>query len=157
MKKWLKKVLGVEDIEKAAEEAARRVLEEEAKLAELERVREEAEAAARDALQKEEEAKLSPKDRATKKGEPWVSVLDVKVNNDNIRNGFFELDWNPLFIQQLILGGYGTPDDPEEEVVDRWFREIVTQMLIDENLDIDRGMGYINVTPINGGSKSEVS
>ena len=34
------------------------------------------------------------KQEATKKGEPWVAVLDTQVNPDNIRNGFFELDWN---------------------------------------------------------------
>ena len=31
------------------------------------------------------------KEQASKKGEPWVGVLDTKVNPDNIKNGFFEL------------------------------------------------------------------
>ena len=97
-----------------------------------------------------------PKEYATRRKEPWVSVLDVKVNEDNVRNGFFELDWNSYFIAQLVENGYGVDNDPEEEIVDRWFRDIVTNMLEAEGLDTDRGAGYINVVPIAKG-KSEVS
>jgi len=39
------------------------------------------------------------KEIATKKGKAWVAVLDTQVNPDNIRNGFFELDWNNQFIE----------------------------------------------------------
>ena len=100
--------------------------------------------------------KKDPKEYATRRKEPWVSVLDVKVNQDNVRNGFFELDWNKYFIAQLIENGYGVDNDPEEEIVDRWFRDIVTNMLEAEGQTTDRGMGYINVVPIEKG-KSEVS
>jgi hypothetical protein len=100
--------------------------------------------------------KKDPKEYATRRKEPWVSVLDVKVNEDNVRNGFFELDWNSYFIAQLIQNGYGVDNDPEEEIVDRWFRDIVTNMLEAEGQSTDRGMGYINVVPIEKG-KSEVS
>jgi hypothetical protein len=108
------------------------------------------------AQEAEELAKMTPKDRATKKGEPWVSVLDTHVNKDNIRNGFFELDWNELFVLQLKQAGYGFDGDPEEEIVDRWFRDLARNMLADEGLDPTRGAGFINVTPISKG-KSEVS
>jgi ssDNA-specific exonuclease RecJ len=108
------------------------------------------------AQQKEEQAKMTPKDRATAKGEPWVSVLDTHVNKDNIKNGFFELDWNDLFIVQLKQAGYGFDGDPDEEIVDRWFRDIVRNMLAEEGMDTTRGAGYINVVPISQG-KSEVS
>lgn len=100
--------------------------------------------------------KKDPKDYATRRKEPWVSVLDVKVNEDNVRNGFFEMDWNEYFIEELIRAGYGTEADPEEEIVDRWFRDIVYNMLDEEGLDTSRGAGYINVVPIDKG-KSEVS
>ena len=93
---------------------------------------------------------------ATKAGKPWVAVLDTQVNEDNIRNGFFELDWNEYFIEELMKNGYGFENDPEEEIVDRWFKEIVYNMLKDEGMDTDRGAGYINVVPIDKG-KSEVS
>jgi len=101
----------------------------------------------REALEKE-------KQQATKKGEPWVAVLDTQVNPENIRNGFFELDWNNEFIERLLDAGY--KGETNEEIVDAWFRTIVTQMLAEEGVDTERQMGYINVTPIDKG-RSEVS
>mgnify|MGYP006193828395 FL=1 len=97
-----------------------------------------------------------PKEYHTRKKEPWVNVIDVKVNEENVRNGFFELDWNKYFIAQLVESGYGVENDPEEEIVDRWFRDIVYNMLDEEGQDTNRGAGYINVVPIAKG-KSEVS
>ena len=97
-----------------------------------------------------------PKEYHTRKKEPWVNVIDVKVNEENVRNGFFELDWNEYFIAQLVQAGYGVDNDPEEEIVDRWFRDIVYNMLEEEGQDTNRGAGYINVVPIAKG-KSEVS
>ena len=97
-----------------------------------------------------------PKEYHTRKKEPWVNVIDVKVNEENVRNGFFELDWNEYFIAQLVQAGYGVDNDPEEEIVDRWFRDIVYNMLDEEGQDTNRGAGYINVVPISKG-KSEVS
>ena len=113
--------------------------------------------AAEEAAQKAEEiAKMTPKDRATACGEPWVSVLETHINKENIRNGFFELDWNEQFVLQLKQAGYGFDGDPDEEIVDRWFRDIVRGMLAEEGMDTSRGAGYINVVPITKG-KSEVS
>ena len=99
---------------------------------------------------------LKEKEAATKAKKPWVGVLDTQVNKDNIRNGFFELDWNKYFIKELMLNGYGEEGDPEEDIVDRWFRDIVYNMLEEEGMDTSRGAGYINVVPIDKG-KSEVS
>jgi hypothetical protein len=141
MKEFFKKITGI-----AAKEAA--LAAREAEMAEEKATLDKQEL---DLLQKKD-----PKAYATKKGEPWVSVLDVQVNEENIRNGFFELDWNDLFIEQLRLAGYGEEADPEEEIVDRWFRDIVYNMLQEEGLDTNRNAGYINVTPIAKG-KSEVS
>ena len=91
---------------------------------------------------------------ATAKGEPWVAVLDTQVNPENIRNGFFELDWNNEFIEQLLDAGY--KGETNEEIIDKWFRSIVIQMLEEEGQSIDRDMGYINVVPLDK-DKSEVS
>jgi subtilisin family serine protease len=91
---------------------------------------------------------------ATKAGEPWVAVLDTQVNKDNIRNGFFELDWNNEFIEELLDAGY--QGESNEQIVDQWFRTIVSQMLQEEGQDPKTEAGYINVVPIDKG-KSEVS
>ena len=147
--KFFKKITGIAAIEAAKEEAVRLHQEAVEQTAASQREAEQARIAA-------EEAKLTPKEIATKKGEPWVSVLDTHVNKDNIRNGFFELDWNELFVLQLKQAGYGFDGDPEEEIVDRWFRDIVSQMLTAEGQDPNRGAGFINVVPIAQG-KSEVS
>lgn len=154
--KWLKKITGVADIEAAALAAERKRLAEEEMLRNLEYAKQAAELDLKDVQEKAELAKLSPKELATRMGESWVAVLDVKVNQDNIRNGFFELDWNELFVKELIANGYGTEADPEEEIVDRWFRTIVYDMFTEEGVDNSRGAGYINVVPISKG-KSEVS
>jgi hypothetical protein len=156
MKQWLKRITGVADLERAAVEAAQRREQEEQEISRLRQERTEAEAATKQAQEEAELAKLSPKERATRKGESYVAVLDTRVNADNIRNGFFELDWNDLFIQELKLNGYGADGDAEEEIVDRWFRDIVFNMFAEEGLDTSRGAGYINVVPISKG-KSEVS
>jgi len=101
----------------------------------------------REILQKE-------KEEATAKGEPWVAVLDTQINPENIKNGFFELDWNNEFIEQLLDAGY--KGETNEEIVDGWFKTIAMQILGEQGLDTAREMGYINVVPIDK-NKSEVS
>jgi len=134
MKQWLKKVSGIEAKEEALAAEQKRIDDENDKIL----------------------LQTDPKTYATKKKEPWVNVLDMKVNEDNIRNGFFELDWNKYFIEELVSNGYGTEADAEEEIVDRWFKDIVYNMLQEEGQSTDRGAGYINVVPLDKG-KSEVS
>ena len=94
------------------------------------------------------------KQEATDKGEAWVGVLDTQINPDNIKNGFFELDWNNQFIEELLDAGY--TGETNEQIVDSWFRTIAMQILGDEGLETAREMGYINVVPIDK-TKSEVS
>jgi hypothetical protein len=159
-----KKITGIEKIERerAALEADRRAAERLADIMaataeEFERTqaREKAEKVERE--KEEAFAKLDPKARATELGEPWISVLETHVDPDNMTNGFFELDWNRMFVDKLIVSGYGTEADPEEEIVDRWFRDIVSQMIVDEGLDPRRrGAGYINHSKISAG-RTEVS
>lgn len=121
------------------------------------RLQAESEAAAKKAAEDEELAKTSPKDRATRKKEPWVGVLETHINKENLRNGFFELDWNEFFVLQLRQAGYGFEGDPDEEVVDRWFRGLCRDIAGEEGVDMtERGAGYINVKKIAEG-KSEVS
>jgi hypothetical protein len=160
IKSLFEKFTGVDKIKaQLAEEAAESIKiarEAQAAADEANKLRIDSEAAAKKAAEEEELAKLGPKERATRKGEPWIAVLDTKVNPDNIRNGFFELDWNDLFVLQLKQAGYGSEGDLEEEIVDRWFRDIVSQMLDEEGLDTNRGSGFINVVPISKG-KSQVS
>ena len=94
------------------------------------------------------------KQEATDKGEAWVGVLDTQLNPDNIKNGFFELDWNNQFIEELLDAGYS--GESNEEIVDGWFKTIAVQILGEQGVETAREMGYINVVPIDK-DKSEVS
>jgi hypothetical protein len=122
--KLVKKLLGIDKIEQNLVKAKEALEEAEAK-------RIEAEKATALAQEQEELSKLSPKDRATRKKEPWVGVLNTHVNRENVRNGFFELDWNEYFVLKLKQEGYGTDGDLEEEIVDRWFRELCANVVVD--------------------------
>lgn len=147
MNKLIKKLFGIDKIEQEIAEATR--LKVEAELA-----ANAAKKAAEDAKVAEEFAKLSPKEKATANKEPWVAVLDTHVNNENVRNGFFELDWNEYFVLQLRSAGYTGNSD--EEVVDIWFQELCRNVGSEAGVDMERrGSGFINVNNIGDG-KSEV-
>lgn len=148
IKNFIKKITGIKAIEDATTLAK-------AEAAVAQKLTEQRLKEAADAETKAELAKSTPKERATRKGEPWVSVLDTHVNKDNVRNGFFELDWNDAFVVQLKQEGYGYDGDPDEEIVDRWFRDLARNILGDEGQDATRGAGYINVSKLADG-KAEV-
>jgi hypothetical protein len=122
--KIIKRLLGLDKVEENIKVAEQMLAEAEAK----QKLAEEATSAAQE---REELSKLTPKDRATRKKEPWVGVLNTHVNQDNVRNGFFELDWNDLFVLKLRQEGYGEDGDKDEEVVDRWFRELCANVVVE--------------------------
>jgi len=100
-------------------------------------------------------AELTPKELATQNKEPWVAVLNTHVNKDNIRNGFFELDWNEYFVLQLRSAGY--KGEKDEDIVNQWFTELCRNVAVEEGIDMNRrGTGYINVNNLGNG-RSEVS
>lgn len=96
----------------------------------------------------EEKNKKSPKEIATLKKEPWVEVLSTQLNKNDIRNGFFELDWNEYFIKKLIDEGYGTSVDPEEEIVDRWFKELCANIVVEGDYAGNIHTGMIDIPTI---------
>lgn len=148
MNKFIEKLFGIDKIK--AETAASVKEAEEAK-----RVAEEARAEAEKAKEAERLAKLSPKELATEKKEPWVAVLDTHVNKDNIRNGFFELDWNEYFVLELKQAGYS--GETEEAVVDQWFQELCRNVGAESDINMERrGSGFINVNNLGDG-RSEIS
>ena len=69
---------------------------------------------------------MSDKDKATAKGEPYVKVLEVKFDKDNPGDGYFELEWNNIFVKQLLEAGY--TGDNEEDIVDLWFTTLCKQI-----------------------------
>ena len=150
IKKFFRKITGLEALDNAKEQAL-------AEAREAIRLAAQSQAELEAAKAAEEQAKLSPKERASAQGIPYVAVLDTHVNKDNIRNGFFELDWNAEFVLQLKQAGYGFDGDPDEQIVDRWFRQLCLDVAGQEGVDMtDRSAGYINVNKLADG-KAEVS
>jgi hypothetical protein len=141
MKRFIEKLFGIDKI-KAETEAAVKLAEESTKIAK------DAVAAAERAVEAEETAKLSPKDRATKLKEPWVGVLNTHVNKENVRNGFFELDWNDQFVLKLKQEGYGFDGDKDEEIVDRWFRELCANVVVDGDFGGAVNTGVIDINSV---------
>ena len=155
MNKIIKKLFGIDKIEEAITEAEARMNQAVEETAAQQRESERARQAALQAQEEERLAKLGPKALATEKKEPWVAVLDTHVNKDNIRNGFFELDWNEYFVLQLKEAGY--QGDTEEAVVDQWFQELCKGVGSESDINMERrGSGYINVNNIGNG-RSEIS
>ena len=146
MNKFIEKLFGIDKI-KAETAAAVKLAEESTKIAN------DAIVAAERAQEAEEIAKLSPKDRATKLKEPWVGVLNTHVNKDNIRNGFFELDWNDHFVLKLKQEGYGFDGDKDEEIVDRWFRELCANVVVDGDYGGAVNTGVIDIASVRKNNK----
>lgn len=141
IKNIFKKLTGLDKIEAEVADATRRKIE--------------AEVAAEKAVEDARLAKLSPKERATEAKEPWVEVLDTHVNKDNVRNGFFELDWNEYFVLQLRSNGY--QGDSDEVIVDQWFQDLCRNIGAEQGINMERrGSGFVNVNDLGNG-KSEIS
>ena len=145
MRRFIEKLFGIDKI-KAETEASLKAAAEATKIAQ------DATAAAERATQAEEQSKLTAKERATRKEEPYIAVLNTHVNKDNVRNGFFELDWNDHFVLKLKQEGYGYDGDKDEEIVDRWFRELCANVVVDENLP-EVNTGVIDIQSVKRNNK----
>ena len=115
-------------------------------------------------FKKEEPKKTAPKkksavDLATENGEPYVNIVKMDVNPENISDGAFELEWNDIFIARLIKAGYqGKPDDKDSDIVDRWFQTVCRNVVMEtweQEQAMNPGM-RTNKRDIGGG-KSEIS
>ena len=105
-------------------------------------------------VKKTAKSTLNKKAEIKKKSvEPMVKVLNLNVNPQNPRNGFFELDWNDEFVNMLKQSGY--EGGSEEEIVDRWFQTLCRTIGNEQGIDV-AGSGYVQVNRRNDG-KTEVS
>ncbi len=72
------------------------------------------------------------KEIATEKGQPWVAILSMDIDPDNLHQGAFELDWNDKFVANLVRAGYqGRPDDKDSDIVDRWFQNVCRHVVME--------------------------
>jgi hypothetical protein len=104
--------------------------------------------------------KKSEKELATERGEPYVAVLNMDVDLDNLHQGAFELDWNDVFVARLIRAGYMMkPEDTDSEIVDRWFQNVCRHVVLEtyEQEEAMRNSGIYVRTRDVGNGRSEVS
>ena len=102
--------------------------------------------------------KKTPKDLATENGEPWVGVIGVDLDPDNIGNGAFELDWNELFVAKLVRSGYKGKDDIT--IVDQWFQDVCRHVVLEtyEQYEANNPRPLTGVQKKDlGGGRTEVS
>jgi hypothetical protein len=73
--------------------------------------------------------KKTAKDLATEKGEPYVNIVSIELDPENIGNGAIELDWNEFFVAKLIRAGYQGRDD--QQIVDQWFQDVCRNVVLE--------------------------
>jgi len=75
---------------------------------------------------------LTLKEKATQAGEPYINVIGMELNPENIHEGSFELDWNSIFITQLVKAGYmKKKEDTDQDIVDRWFQDVCRTIVLE--------------------------
>lgn len=73
------------------------------------------------------EQKIDPKSL----NEPYVEVVKITIPNPKDPTaGYFELDWNDAFVNQLREAGYSGRKD--EDVVDQWFNDLCRGVVSDD-------------------------
>lgn len=103
-------------------------------------------------------AKKTPKDIANEKGEPWVGILSVDIDPENIGQGAFELDWNDKFLAQLVRSGYQVkPNEPENEIVDRWFQDVCRNVVLETYEQYEANNPRQTIRKDIGNGRSEIS
>ena len=112
---------------------------------------------------REKKVKEQPKTAkqiATDKKEPYVNIVSLDVDLDNLHQGAFELDWNEIFVARLVKAGYMIKkDDTDAEIVDRWFQNVCRHVVMEtweqEEAIAKSGM-WVRSTDVGNG-RSEVS
>jgi hypothetical protein len=87
--------------------------------------------------------KKTDKEIATEHGEPYVAVLSMDVDPENLNEGAFELDWNDKFIANLRRAGYQGKEDAD--LVDQWFQNVCRNVVL-ETYEQDQAMNMSRYT-----------
>jgi hypothetical protein len=98
---------------------------------------------------------------ATENNEPYVAILTMDIDPNNLHQGAFELDWNEIFIARLVKAGYMMkPTDADSDIVDRWFQNVCRHVVMEtweqEQAIRNSGAQYVRARDIGDG-RTEVS
>jgi len=81
---------------------------------------------------KSKPVELTAKEKATQAGKPYVNILSMEIDPNNVNSGSFELDWNALFITRLVKAGYmKKKEDTDQDIVDRWFNDVCRNVALE--------------------------
>ena len=81
---------------------------------------------------KPKEPVKTEKQLATERGEPWVAILSMDIDPENLHQGAFELDWNEKFVADLVRHGYMmNKNDTDADIVDRWFTAVCRNVVLE--------------------------
>lgn len=85
-----------------------------------------------DTNQKPAKVTKTAKELATERGEPYIAILKLDLDPENLHQGAFELDWNDKFIANLIRAGYRMrANDTDADIVDRWFQNVCRHVVME--------------------------
>ncbi len=98
---------------------------------------------------------------ATEKNEPYVTIITMDIDPENLHQGAFELDWNEIFIARLVKAGYMMkPTDADSDLVDRWFQNVCRHVVMEtweqEQAIRNSGAQYVRTRDIGDG-RTEIS
>jgi len=109
---------------------------------------------------KKKEPAKTAKQIATEAGEPYINIVSMEIDPNNLHQGAFELDWNDKFVSNLVRAGYQMKgDDTDADIVDRWFQNVCRHVVMEtwEQEEAMRNSGiYVRTTDLGNGRK-EVS
>jgi hypothetical protein len=113
------------------------------------------------AMPKVKAPEKSAKQIATEANEPYVAILSMDIDPNNLHQGAFELDWNEIFIARLVKAGYMMkPTDADSDIVDRWFQNVCRHVVMEtweqEQAIRNSGAQYVQTRDIGGG-RTEIS
>ena len=98
---------------------------------------------------------------ATENNDPYVAILNMDIDPNNLHQGAFELDWNEIFIARLVKAGYMMkPTDADSDLVDRWFQNVCRHVVMEtweqEQAIRNSGTQYVRTRDIGDG-RTEIS
>jgi len=68
-------------------------------------------------------------DEATDRREPYIEIVAMEVDYNNLNNGSVEFEWNTLWTDQLIRAGYQGKTDAD--LVDQWYTNVCRNVVLE--------------------------
>lgn len=128
MKNFIKKLLGIDELEEKFKSTYEHAVKLEKQL--LDKDKEITDLI--DALSEVKDTKKQiekEKNGATRNNEPWVKIIDIDFDGQEFSSGAFELDWNDIFVAKLVKAGYSGKSDAQ--IVEQWFNNICRTIVLE--------------------------